>query len=822
LINPFKKIILMKQIHLLLLFWGLSATLLFGQKATISGFISDAQTGERLINANVYDAKTLQGATANNYGFYSLSLPKGEVTLVVSFIGFDAQQLTINLQKDTSINFRLNLSSDEIEEVTVHGTRSKVDDSQMSVVNVPIQKLKNIPVILGEADVLKVMQLLPGVKGGTEGTSGIYVRGGGPDQNLFLLDGVPVYNASHLLGFFSVFNPDAIKAVKLYKGGFPARYGGRLSSVVDISMKDGNMKEFHGDFSVGIIATKLSLEGPIVKDKTSFIVSARRTYVDVLAQPFIAWANAQYDDNVRVGAFFHDFNLKVNHIFSDRSRLYLSGYHGRDNGYGGNKNEWTWVDETGTLIRSQYKDKFGLGWGNTIGSLRWNYLINKKLFSNTTLTYSKYFFDIKTEEEVNNLTKKTKVENLFRYYSGIEDISAKVDFDFFPTPGHEVKFGMHYTNHLFSPGVFQWKFENEDVDFEALLDSIGNREIYANELSTYIEDDFVLSHSLRMNVGAHLLLFNVEGENYLRLQPRVSLRYKANDNWSVKASYSRMAQHVHLLATSGINLPTDLWLPVTKKFEPPISDQVALGMAFNLPKDLTFTVEGYYKNMENLIEYKEGASFSGTATNWENKVEKGRGWSYGAEIMLEKTVGKTTGWVAYTLSWTERQFENINYGRVFPAKYDSRHDISVAVTHEFSKKFDIGATWVYNTGNALTLGVMEYPSAIIPGESPYNYYSEDALIDYVGRNNYRMPAYHRMDVGANFHKKKKHGVRTWSISAYNAYNRQNPFIVRWESSNGEWIEVDGGKWVEVKKPRRFLSQFSLFPIIPSISYSYKF
>lgn len=811
----------MKQIHLLLLFWGLSATLLFGQKATISGYISDAQTGERLINANVYEGKTLQGATANNYGFYSLSLPKGEVTLVVSFIGFNAQQFTFNLQKDTVINFSLFLSSDEIDEVTVVGTRSKVDDTQMSVVDVPIQKLKNIPVILGEADVLKVMQLLPGVKGGTEGTSGIYVRGGGPDQNLFLLDGVPVYNASHLLGFFSVFNPDAIKTVKLYKGGFPARYGGRLSSVVDISMKDGNMKELHGDFSIGLIATKLSLEGPIIKDKTSFIVSARRTYVDALAQPFIAMANAQYDDNVRAGAYFHDYNFKVNHIFSDRSRLFLSGYHGRDKGYGGYKDQWTNIDDEGKPFEIKSKEMFGLGWGNTIGSLRWNYLITPKLFSNTTLTYSKYLFDVKFESEEENLTQKIKTEEMFRYFSGIEDVSAKVDFDYFPFPGHEVKFGANYTNHLFSPGVLQLKYEDSDLDFDDILDSLVNKEIRAHEYTAYVEDDFVLTHSLRMNAGAQLSLFNVEGETYVRLQPRVSLRYKANDNWSIKASYSRMAQHVHLLATSGINLPTDLWLPVTKKFEPPVSDQVALGLAFNLPKDLTFTIEGYYKNMENLIEYKEGASFTGTASNWESKVEKGRGWSYGTEMMLEKTVGKTTGWVAYTLSWTERQFENLNYGRVYPAKYDSRHDISLAVTHEFSKKFDIGVTWVYNTGNALTLGVMEYPSADIPSGTP-NYSSYDeAIIDYSGRNNYRMPAYHRMDVGANFHKKKKHGIRTWSISAYNAYNQQNPFIVMWDSTGGDWRHVNG-EWVEVTKSRKFLAQYSLFPIIPSISYSYKF
>jgi outer membrane receptor for ferrienterochelin and colicin len=793
----------------------------YGQKFTISGYISDKESGERLINANIYESKTLQGATANSYGFYSLSLPAGKVSLATSFIGYTQQAISFDLKKDTTINFNLSLSAGELEEVTVVGTRNKVSEVQMSVVDVPIQKLQSIPVILGEADVLKVMQLLPGVKGGTEGTSGIYVRGGGPDQNLFLLDGVPVYNASHLLGFFSVFNPDAIKSVKLYKGGFPAHYGGRLSSVVDIAMKDGNMKRMEGNFSIGLISSKLSLEGPIVKDKTSFIISARRTYLDVLAQPIIAMYNKNDDESVKAGAYFHDLNLKVNHIFSDRSRLYFSGYYGKDRGYGGN--EYTTKYEYDNIKVNQYsKDMFGLGWGNTIASLRWNYLINKKLFSNTTLTYSKYIFDVTLENEEKDYINDTKFQNLFKYYSGIEDLSAKVDFDYFPLPGHEVKFGAQYTNHLFSPGVTELKFENKEEDMSSKLDStFGNRKIYANELAFYLEDDMVLSPQLRLNAGVHLSVFNVENVTYVRPQPRLSLRFKATEDWSLKASYSRMAQHVHLLTTSGISMPSDLWLPVTKEFEPPISDQVAIGTAINLPKDLTLTFEAFYKTMKNLIEYKEGASFSGSATNWESKVEKGKGWSYGTELMIEKTIGKTTGWIAYTLSWTERQFENLNFGKAFPAKYDSRHDISIALTHTFSKKFDIGATWVYNTGNAVTLGTREYLTAQIPSANPLNSYRY-SITEYSGRNNFRMPAYNRMDIGVNFHKQKKHGIRTWNISVYNAYNRKNPFIVMWDSKR---VVTEGqtetGVYQTVKT-KTILNQYSLFPIIPSVSYSYKF
>lgn len=796
----------------------------FAQKnCTISGYITDKSTGERLINANIYETKSLKGTTANNYGFFSLSLPKGDVSINASFIGYTAQVMSLHLEKDTTINFSMELTSDEISEITVVGNRSNLDDAQMSVIDVPVQKLQTIPVILGESDVLKVIQLLPGVKGGTEGTSGIYVRGGGADQNLFLLDGVPVYNAGHLMGFFSVFNPDAIKAVKLYKGGFPARYGGRLSSVVDLSMKDGNMKKMEGNFSIGLISSKLSLEGPIIKDKTSFIISARRTYLDLLSKPFIATYNKQvkdYGESTNGGAFFYDFNVKANHIFSERSRLYLSLYNGKDKGFVKNKDTYEWY-ENGQIHKELDKEDLSISWGNSIASARWNYLISKKLFSNTTLTYSKYIFDTGLFFSEKNITENTLMENFVKYYSGIQDMAAKVDFDYFPVTGHEIKFGAQYTRHKFTPGVTKLSFTDMDVDAQNLLDSLmGNRKVYANEISAYIEDDITLAPKLRMNVGINLMTFSVEKKNFIKPQPRLSLRYKVDDFWSIKGSYSRMAQQVHLLTTAGINLPTDLWVPVTKKLEPPVSDQYALSLVFDLPKNLNLTVEGYYKDMQNLIEYKEGASFVGSATNWEDKVSQGRGWSYGMEVMLEKNIGKTTGWIGYTLSWSNRKFEDLNFGKVFPAKYDSRHDISVAVTHKFSDRFDIGFSWVYNTGNATTLGFMEYKEAYVPGTS---YYYDETITEYSGekngRNNFRMPAYHRMDFGLNFHKQKWHGIRTLSISAYNVYNRQNPFMILWDTDNGVWNSEKGDYSIQ---PKTVLKQVSLFPIIPSVSYSFKF
>ncbi|MFA9388495.1 MAG: TonB-dependent receptor domain-containing protein [Prolixibacteraceae bacterium] len=812
--------------HLFLIsFMCLLSTILMAQRATISGYISDKETGERLINANVYNKESFVGTTANNYGYFSISLPKGNIKLVASFIGYNAQEFDLNLQEDISLNIELLLQSDELGEVTVIGNQTnKVEDTQMSMVELSVQKLQKIPVILGEADVLKVLQLLPGVQSGTEGTAGIYVRGGGPDQNLFLLDGVPVYNASHLLGFFSVFNPDAIKTVKLYKGGFPARFGGRLSSVVDISMKDGNMKKFSGNFSIGLISSKLELEGPIIKDKTSFMLSARRTYLDIMAQPIINLANKIDGTNLEAGAYFHDYNLKVNHIFNERSRLYLSGYFGSDRGFVRDRTEQNITDDKNNLIQYRFTNDQGLSWGNTIGSMRWNYLISPKLFSNTTVTYSKYLFDIGSEFIQENRTEKETKKDIFKYYSGIEDIAAKVDFDYFPSPNHSVKFGTSIIQHHFTPGVTRIELETESAiqNNDSISKLFGKRDFYAQEISSYIEDEITISPRMKLNAGAHLSIFNVDGETFVRPQPRLSLRFKALENWSLKASYSRMAQHVHLLTSSGISMPNDLWVPVTKDFAPPISDQVAVGTAFNFKHGFNFTVEGFYKTMTNLIEYKEGAAFMGNATNWEDKVELGKGWSYGAEVMLERTIGKTTGWIGYTWSKTERQFDELNFGKKFPAKYDRRHDISIAFTHEISDRVDFGGTWVYGTGNAVTLAIMKYPQLDIP-YSQVTYRDAGDLQDYGGRNNYRMPAYHRMDFGINYHKEKKHGIRTWSFSVYNLYNRMNPFMLQWETEYGDYTYNNiTGELVYDSDPETVLKQFSLFTIVPSISYSFKF
>jgi len=777
-------------------------SMLNAQHFTISGTIEDAETGEMLAGASVYDKNVLAlGTMTNRYGFYSLTLPVSESEIIVSYIGYTFQYLKVKLAKDTVVNFKLSPSVN-LEEVEVLGEKSHSEKTQMSEINVPIETIKLMPVLLGEVDILKSIQLLPGVKGGSEGSSGIYVRGGGQDQNLILLDGVPVYNVNHLFGFFSVFNADAIADVNLIKGGFPARYGGRLSSVLDISMKEGNNKKYTGSASIGIISSKITLEGPIIKDRTSFIVTYRRTYYDLLLRPFLlAYANSEDMGNFKAGYFFHDFNAKVNHKISDKDRIYLSAYSGLDKAYASTEDTWN----SGTQ-----KMDFDLHWGNITSAVRWNHIINSKLFVNSTATYSRYkfFTGIGETSTFEDETSEFSTE----YSSGIQDWAAKVDFDYSPAAAHTVKFGANYTYHTFSPGVNALLIKDESDGIDT---SFGYKNILASEFYVYAEDEIRLFEGMKLNIGGHFSGFDVDNSFYQSLQPRISARYLINSNLSVKAAYTHMTQYIHMLTNTGIGLPTDLWLPVTDNVKPLKSVQYAAGLAYSAKNIGDFSIEGYYKTMNNLIEYEEGASFftnigvmfgeeSGYA--WENLIEtNGEGWAYGAEFLYQKKFGKTRGWIGYTLSWANRRFENISFGEIFPYKYDRRHDISVVVTHKFSETFNLGVTWVYGTGSAATLGLEEYKS--LSDFVNYDWDFNSSTVHIQHRNNYRMPAYHRLDVGLNFVKERKYGTRTWSFGAYNAYSRQNPFYVAFGYN-------DNGK--------RVLYQYSLFPLIPSVSWKYDF
>ena len=781
----------MIKLFLLIPLVAISITAMAQQKFTISGTIADAATNEALIGANTVELSTYKGTVTNNYGFYSLTLPAGKIKVAFSFVGYETLNKEINLTGDQKIDVAL-VARNELQEIEVVATKAneRLSTTQMSRFDMPIDKIKSLPALLGEPDVIKSLQLLPGVKSGSEGSSGLYVRGGAPDQNLLLLDGVPIYNASHLFGFFSVFNPDALKSVSFYKGGFPARFGGRLSSVVDVRMKEGNGKEYHGNISVGLISSSLHLEGPIAKERTSFSVSARRTYVDLLTMPF------KKSDGDIPAYYFYDVNAKINHRFSDRSRLFLSTYIGKDNLISKTSSGGTSFQER----MDKTKDK--LNWGNITSSLRWNYIFNNKLFSNTTVTYSKYDFEVSSDNSLKNYSSDKYIINNYLFGSGIYDWGYKMDFDYSASPNHAVKFGLNYIYHNFKPGVKTYK---TDATGESTVNkTYGDSSIYAHDFSVYAEDDITIGPRLKANVGLRASTFNVQNTPYYSLEPRLSVNYQANDNLSFKVAYSQMKQYIHLLTSSRLSLPTDLWVPVTAKLKPMTAEQVAIGAVYRIAEGMDLTVESYYKKMNNLIEYKDGASFYGSSVGWENKVETGKGWAYGTEVMFSKEIGKTTGWVAYTLSWADRQFENISFGQKFPAKYDSRHDINIVVSHKFNNRIDIGSTWVYHSGNAGTLF-----TNTVSTDFP-NFDNRERLKTYYfdGRNNYRMPPYHRLDFGINFHKQKRTGVRTWNVSVYNVYNRQNPYFITFDTKSGS--------------SQKMLKQVSLFSIIPSITYSFKF
>ncbi len=779
-----RKIIL---ISLLVLF----PMMLFAQKYTISGYISDAGNDEKLIGASVYVPGTTIGTITNVYGFYSITLPKGKYKIAYSFVGYVTETKEIDLNANLSIN--INLSSNiELQEVDVVADKidAGVESSQMSTTVLPVKTIKSIPALLGEVDIIKAIQLLPGVQSGTEGSSGLYVRGGGPDQNLILLDGIPVYNVNHLFGFFSVFNVDAINNVQLIKGGFPARYGGRLSSVLDIRMKEGNPEKIHATGTIGLIAAKLALEGPIIKNKMSFLVSARRTYIDLLATPFIRMYNRNsYGEDMSIGYYFYDLTTKINYKFNDKHRLYLSAYMGNDKAY--EKYKYTEGDYYSS-------DNFNLQWGNIIAALRWNYMISNKLFSNTSVNFTRYKFNTGYDSEYKDNQGVSSYK--FDYFSGIDDWVVKTDFDFIPNPDHYIRFGANYTNHTFNPGVNAYK---ESTDNKNNVDTtFGNKRLYTDEGFVYIEDDMTFG-KFKINAGVHASGFYVDKKFYYNIEPRISMRYLIKPNWSVKAAYSQMAQYVHLLSNSNIGLPTDLWLPVTDSIGPQLSTQYALGSMLTFGKGWEISLEGFYKEMNNLIGYKEGASFLLVNDDWEKKIEIGKGWSYGIELLLRKTLGKTTGWIGYTLAWSDRQFDNISFGERFPYKYDRRHDISIVFSHKFSEKVDIGASWVFGSGYAVTLATEKYQSAFESTWYDVQYYPH--------RNSFRMPNYHKLDFNVNFHKKKKWGTRTWSVGMYNMYNRQNPFFLYYSY-----------EYSQSGNSRTVLKQASLFPMIPFVSYSFKF
>ena len=791
---------------------------------TISGYVTDGRSQETLIGASVYDASTMKGTVTNNFGYYTLKLGEGQVNMKASFVGFEPYEAVLNLKNDTVINISLT-QSNQLNEVTVtaRAMESNVKGTQMSTIELPVTQLKKVPAMFGETDVIKALQLLPGVQSGTEGSAGMYVRGGGPDENLILLDGVPLYNVNHAAGFFSAFNSDAIKNVTLYKGNFPARFGGRLSSVVDVRMKDGDMYQYHANLSIGLIASKVNVEGPIVKGKTSFNLSFRRTYYDLITAPLANIMVKQETESGKnsawAGYYFYDLNLKVNHKFSDKDRLFLSIYSGDDKVYARMKTK----DSSGG---SSYAEKLNLDWkwGNRVAALRWNHVIQSNLFMNVTGAYTQYRHSM----GVNYSTESTRPQSSYTesmdlgVHSGIYDISAKADFDYKPFENHDVKFGANLTHHTYSPtttAIHLKETENEQTEYA--FDSVTNdARIRALETDLYVEDNWDISNFFKLNAGLHYSTFSVDHKTYHSLQPRVSMRALVTESFSLKAGYAYMSQYIHLLSSNAISLPTDLWVPVTGSVVPMNAHQVAVG-AFYDWKGFEFSVEGYYKKMHNVMEYEDGASFfSLDQTGWQDKVVMGDGWSYGIELFAQKQVGKFTGWVGYTWAHANRLFDRpgqeLNFGKVFPAKYDRRHDLNIVLMYEFNDRIDVGATWIYSTGNCATLPLQGYHGLNLNNNPYIGYYYNQTSINHVeSRNNYRFNSYQRLDLVANFHKQKKHCERIFSINIYNTLCHNNPFIVF--PKDYQVYNPMTGETTYMKT----LRQICIFPIIPTVSWQYK-
>lgn len=753
-------------------------------KATISGSITDSGTGEELLGAAVYVKELKTGTTANLYGFYSLTIPKGKYTLVYSYLGYANVEKTVDLQSNIKMNLEMSPKGKQLTEFEVVGEakNENVESVDMSTINMKMETIKKIPALMGEVDVIKAIQLLPGVQTVGEGNSGFYVRGGAVDQNLVLLDEAPVYNASHLMGFFSVFNSDAIKDVQLYKGGIPAQYGGRLSSVLDIRMNEGNSKKFSGAGGIGTISSRLTLEGPIIKDKSSFMVSGRRTYAD----QFLRFSK---DSTLREQKlFFWDLNGKANYKLNDNNRLFLSIYSGRDV-LGGDSN-------------------FQIRWGNTTGTLRWNHIYNDRLFSNVTLIYSKfdYFLGEPTGAEA------------FSWTSDINDYTAKVDYNFFVNPSNTVRFGVQSTYHKFNPGFVA------GVGTETIFNSLQLAKVNALEHAAYISNEHKISPRFTALYGLRYSYFQNIGpgtsygfddsyqvtdtavygkgdiyQTYGGLEPRLGMKYSLTELSSVKLSYNRTRQYIHLASNTTASSPLDIWFPSSPNVKPQIADQIAIGYFHNFKSNMFETsVELYYKDMQNSIDFRNHAQLLLNPL-LEGELRFGDARAYGAEFLIRKNDGRLTGFISYTLARTERNIPEIT-ADWYPAKYDKTHDIAIVLNYEISKRWEVSGNWVFSTGSAVTMptGRFEYGGVIVP------VYSE--------RNGARLPNYHRMDIAAILHGKEKEGKKwngEWVFSVYNAYARKNPFSINFKQEESDPTQT-------------YAEMTYLFSIVPSITYNFKF
>jgi hypothetical protein len=742
------------------------------QNITISGYVKDASTKEALIGASVVNANAKEGTSTNQYGFFSLSVSaKDTVGLIISYAGYSIQAKKITAKNDLQLVVLLEPSKENLKEVVVSSARNNrnVQKAQMGVIDVPLRAIKNLPVLAGERDIMKIIQLLPGVQGGQEGTTGFYVRGGNSDQNLIQLDEATVYNPNHLFGLFSTFNVNAINNVRLIKGGFPPEFGGRLSSILDITMKEGNKTKYQVEGGLGLISDNLTIQGPIKKNKSSFIVSGRRSHINAVLKAFSSSSNSYK---------FYDLNAKMNFELGKKDQLFFSFFKGYDNAN---------YTEANSL---NYQTDFG----NTTGTLRWNHLVGSKIFANTSVIYNDY-----------HLVLATSQNNYYSLlYTGIRDFTVKTDLTISPNPKHKIKTGFSFAYHELAPASFSARIPRNGKRLTLGRDTIAKR--YSDEFAFYAGDEFDVSKKFSINYGLRVPLFTAYGKSYVFIEPRITAKISAGSNASIKASYTKMNQFLHLIPNSTAGLPTDIWIPSSKTTKPQTAVQYALGYFRNFKDNaIEASVEVYYKKMSSQVLFGEGKQLR-INVNIDSLLTYGKGESYGAEFFVKKNTGKLTGWISYTLSKTMQQFSELNFGKAFPFKYDRRHSLSITAGYQLSKHWSLNAVFVYSSGVAFTVPTGRVSTLNSATIFEGNYYVYD------GRNNYRLASYHRLDISATYKKKAKLFKMPFEyelvIGAYNIYSRQNPYFV--------YFTIDPATTKPAAK------QVSLLPIIPGISLNFKF
>lgn len=801
----------------------------YAQPIQVNGFVKDLKSAEGLINAHVIEVNSGKGVITNSYGYFSLTVTGSIVLLNISYVGYQTKNLQLVLHNDTSLNIEME-SRNEVDEVKITAKTGKIHSLKRTTGNMFLtgKELESVPGLFGERDIMKSLQLMPGIQQGRDGTSGIFVRGGDRGQNLILLDGVPVYNVNHLWGMFSVFTPEAVKSIDVYKGGFPARYGGRLSSVLDIRLKEGNMNDTRYDFTIGTIAMKTLVEGPLIKGKSSYIVSARRTYADLFYTPLkrlFVYKDGENTTKNWDGYFFFDLNAKANFIVSETDRVYVGAYTGNDHLYMHEKMEKinkvsSGADEYQENI--QYNNKFDNSWGNFTSSVRWNKIISPKFFSNTTLTYSSYnyHFGIENALKESSVYDTIQFNENFRNESGITNYGATIDFDYYFSTDYSMKFGIKVLFNSYLPAKYESSYSALGGEKKHIV--LFGDKIRTNEHLFYIENHLSLTTWLSANIGINSLIYSGEDFYDFSFQPRLLANFILNGRMTIKAGYSTMAQPLHLLVNNGASYPVDIWVPAVKEFKPSISHQLEMGIYYTTGKLWELSTELYWKNMNGVLNYRNGESFFYLNENWESKVTSGNGYSYGLETLLKKSKGKSTGWVGYNLSWAYRQFKDLNQGKAFPFRYDTRHRLNTVLVQQLNENIGISASWVISSGAPVTLSETAYF-----GETLYENVTNGGTLEqysvfynpprapgkiiyYSGINNYRLPAYHRLDAGIDFSKKKKYGLRIWNISLYNLYNRNNPFFLTYKIHDELYQTRERGTG-EYKN-------FSFFGILPSVSY----